>query len=58
MGKEEQQEEATPEQKRHFEEKKAKQMDKDQPAFNPDSDEDTTGKSEAFDEKKVSGHEN
>jgi hypothetical protein len=40
--------EATPEQKKQFEKEKAKQVDKDQPQFDPDSDDDTTGKSEVF----------
>lgn len=44
--------EATPEQKRQFEKKKAKQADNDRPQFDPDSDDDTTGKSEVFDKPK------
>lgn len=44
---------ATPRQKEKFEKEKAKQIDKDEPQFDPDSDEDTTGKSEVLREKKV-----
>jgi hypothetical protein len=41
-------EEATPAQKEKFEKEKAKQIDKGKSQFDPDSDEDTTGKSEIF----------
>lgn len=44
--------EAGPEQKKKFEQKKSKQMDKNQPQFEPDNDEDTTGKSEVFKKQK------
>ncbi|MDX3912981.1 MULTISPECIES: hypothetical protein [Olivibacter] len=44
---------ATPRQKEKFEKEKAKQIDKDEPQFDPDSDGDTTGKSEVLREKKV-----
>jgi len=47
--------EATAAEKRRFEREKSKQVDPGQPSFDPDSDEDTTGKSEAFDKKKVGG---
>ena len=44
---------ATPAQKKKFNEEKEKQVEPDQELFNPDADEDTTGKSEAFTKKEL-----
>jgi hypothetical protein len=53
--KQEQKEEATPEQKKIFKAKKKKQFPNDVKEFDPDSDQDTTGKSEAFKSDRING---